>query len=136
MVLLMSCSGMAGAQAATVHAGPATYADKIRALKAGDILLLDPGLYRADLVLHDLQGTARRPIVIKGADNYKSVFIAQSGHNTVSLSDAAYIEIHDLILDGRGLPVDAVKAEGPSHGRTTLRWIIWLSSAMGPINNL
>lgn len=115
IVLTMSCLGMAGVQAAVLHASPDNYTGMVKALKPGDTLLLGPGFYRSDLVLHDVKGTPRQPIIIRGADDNGSVFIAQPGHNTVSLSNAAYIEIHDLVLDGRGRAVDAVKAEGPSR---------------------
>jgi len=40
------------------------------------------------------------------------VFLASRGRNTISVLDSAYVTIANLLLDGRGLPVDGVKAEG------------------------
>ena len=42
-------------------------------------------------------------------------FLARPGSNTVSLLDVSHLVIRHLELDGRNLPVDAVKAEGHSR---------------------
>jgi hypothetical protein len=56
------------------------------------------------------------PIKITGSDDGgETRFLARPGANTVSLSDAAYIVVSNLVLDGRDVPVDAVKAEGSSR---------------------
>lgn len=100
----------------TLHGNPDTYSALVKEMKPGDTLILAPGMYRHDLRLHGLSGTREQPIVIRGArGRHRTVFLARSGHNTVSIANAAYLEIHDLVLDGRGLLVDAVKAEGPSR---------------------
>ncbi|MEJ2382685.1 MAG: right-handed parallel beta-helix repeat-containing protein [Gammaproteobacteria bacterium] len=41
-----------------------------------------------------------------------AVFFARRGANTVSIANAAYITIRNLEIDGRGLGMDGVKAEG------------------------
>lgn len=116
--MILAAAGIAAVSsgtAATLVGNPDTYAGLVKRLRPGDTLTLAPGIYRADLVLHDTRGTAQRPIVISGDQGHGSVFLGQPGHNTVSLANAAYIEIHNLVLDGQGLAVDAVKAEGPSR---------------------
>ncbi len=107
--------------AASVHAGvidadPANYRSLLRSLQPGDTLRLAPGQYRQGLPIHGLTGEASRPIAVRGpAGDAPAVFVARPGHNTVSIVDSAHVEIRDLVLEGRDLPVDAVKAEG--HAR-------------------
>lgn len=99
---------------ATYTAGPDTYLDLVRKLKPGDHLQLLPGEYLHGLSLVRIAGTADRPVVISGTGEGRPrpVFIARSGHNTVSIVNSAYVMIRDLELDGRNLPVDGVKCEG------------------------
>ncbi|HHJ80368.1 MAG TPA: hypothetical protein ENJ65_01910 [Candidatus Tenderia electrophaga] len=63
-----------------------------------------------------LLGQPGQTITIAAADPQQPpLFQARPGHNTISIVDSAYVTIRGLVLDGRGLPVDAVKAEG--HAR-------------------
>lgn len=101
----------------TIDGSPDDYLEKVRHLEPGMTLELAAGEYREGLYLHGLSGTAAAPIVIRGPANANSaIFIAREGHNTVSIADSSYLELHNLTLDGRGLAVDAVKGEG------TARW--------------
>jgi hypothetical protein len=85
-------------------------------LQPGDRLLLAPGDYRQGLPLHQLSGQAGRPIVIEAANPADPPrFIARPRANTVSLVNVRHLVIRHLELDGRDLPVDAVKAEGHSR---------------------
>ena len=85
----------------------------LRLLQPGDDLALEAGTYDQGLSLHGLQGTPERPIRIHGpTDGPPAVFIGRTGRNTISLSDTAHVQIGSLVLDGRDLEVDAVKAEG------------------------
>ena len=94
---------------------PDTYARRVAQLKAGDRLLLRPGHYRDGLRLHGMQGSADAPITIQGpASGAPAVFLGRENANTISISDAAYVVIRNLILDGRDLPVDAVRVESRS----------------------
>jgi hypothetical protein len=113
-MLLFRLSGMAWA--VDYRAGPDDYQTYARHLQAGDRLLLAPGDYLKGLQLHQLSGRAGQPIVI-GASNpaMPPHFIARPGANTISLVDVRYLTLHDLELDGRNVPVDAVKAEGHSR---------------------
>lgn len=103
------------AVAGDYRAGADTYRQYLKSLQAGDRLLLEPGEYRLGLPLHDMAGMPSRPIVIEAADPANPPrFVAQAGANTVSLANVRYLVLRRLELDGRNLPVDAVKAEGHS----------------------
>lgn len=107
-------AGMAAA--ADYRAGAEDYRDYLRRLQPGDRLLLDPGDYRQGLPLHTLSGQAGQPIIIEAADPAAPPrFIARPRANTISLVDVCHLVLRHLELDGRNLPVDAVKAEGHSR---------------------
>lgn len=109
--------GLVGVTAAADYrAGAEDYRDYLRRLQPGDRLLLEPGDYHQSLPLHNLSGQAGRPIVIEAADpGAPPRFVARPGSNTVSLVDVRHLVLRNLELDGRNVPVDAVKAEG--YGR-------------------
>ncbi|MDZ7584912.1 MAG: hypothetical protein U0938_08785 [Thiobacillus sp.] len=112
--LLCLLTGMAAAADYRVDAQ--NYRDYLRRLQPGDRVLLAPGDYRQGLPLHNLSGQAGQPIVIEAADPAAPPrFIARPGANTVSLVNVRHLVLRHLELDGRSLPVDAVKAEGHSR---------------------
>jgi len=112
--LLCMLAGMVAA--ADYRAGAEDYRDYLRRLQPGDRLLLEPGDYRHGLPLSYLSGRADHPIVIEAANPAEPPrFIARPRANTVSLSDVRHLVLRHLELDGRNLPVDAVKAEGHSR---------------------
>ena len=116
--LLALVGGWAGdpARAEVVVAGPSDYRERVRDLEPGDTLALESGTYRKGLQVHGLHGRPGKPIHIAGPEEGRpAVFLARSGHNTVSIVDSAYVTIRDLEIDGRGKAVDGVKAEG--HAR-------------------
>ena len=95
---------------------PQNYRELLKGLQPGDTLQLAPGEYRRGLPIHRLVGTREAPILISGPNRgAPAVFVARAGANTVSIVDSAFVHIRDLRLDGRNVPVDAVKAEG--HAR-------------------
>jgi hypothetical protein len=101
------------AWAAQLHGTPATYQSLVRNLQPGDELALEAGVYRDGLTLHGLRGSREQPIRIHGpVAGPPAVFTGRTGHNTISLSNTAHVHIRGLVLDGRNLEVDAVKAEG------------------------
>jgi hypothetical protein len=108
---------LAGAVAAAEYrAGTDDYLEHLRRLQPGDRLLLAPGDYLQGLPLHHLAGQAGEPIVIEAADPAAPPrFIARPRANTVSLVNVRHLVVRHLELDGRNLPVDAVKAEGHSR---------------------
>jgi hypothetical protein len=107
---------MGTAIAADYRAGVMDYRGYLRHLQAGDRLLLEAGDYLQGLPLHKLSGRAGQPIVVEAADpDAPPRFIARPGANTISLVDVRYLIVRHLELDGRNMPVDAVKAEGHSR---------------------
>lgn len=113
---LMLCLIQPYALAETIQANPQNYRQLLKTLQAGDSLLLVPGLYQNGLPVHQLLGRPGQIITIAAIDPQQPpLFQARRGHNTVSIIDSAYVTIRDLVLDGRNLPVGAVKAEGHAH---------------------
>ena len=82
---------------------------------------LAAGTYKKPLNINGLNGTAAKPIVIRGAGN-ATVFIADACCNTISLRKSAYIVIKNMKLDGLNINgPDGIKAEGntPSNPNWT-----------------
>ncbi|MFP5409365.1 MAG: hypothetical protein ACLGG6_00160 [Gammaproteobacteria bacterium] len=117
----LACIGLLGlmmgaACAADYRAGPQNYRELLRQLRAGDRLLLEPGNYVRGLPLRNLAGQPGRPIIIEAADpDAPPRLLARPGANTVSLVDVRHVTLRHLELDGRNVPVDAIKAEGHSR---------------------
>jgi hypothetical protein len=92
------------------------YLELLKKLQPGDTLQLAAGEYRRGLPIHHMRGTSALPIVIRGPEGAKpAVFVARADANTVSILESAHVHIRDLTIDGRNVPVDAVKAEGHSR---------------------
>jgi hypothetical protein len=102
------------AVADTYAATPSDYRALLRKLVPGDTLILTAGQYHEGLPLHELNGAAGNAIVIRGNRDAPATLVARAGANTISIVNASHIEVRDLILDGDGQFVDAVKAEGHS----------------------
>lgn len=101
-----------GAVGATYHANPATYSRLVPLLMPGDVLELEAGRYEDGLMVRDLHGAPGQPIVIRGPrDGAPAIFAGREGRNTVSIANASYVEFRNLVLDGRGLEVDAVRLD-------------------------
>ncbi len=116
MLLVIALSLAGPSQARIVAAEPENYRSLLASLKPGDTLQLAPGEYRDGLRLHRISGTSESPIEIRGpSQGAPAIFVARRGANTVSIVDAAYIELRDVTLDGRNIPVDAVKLEGTAR---------------------
>lgn len=113
-----------------INATPTDYLSKVRALKAGDTLLLAAGTYDdpgdvPGLPVFNLNGTARAPITITGAsDPSQTVLLGRSTHNTIRFSGSSYVIVKNLTVDGRDLGGDAVNAQGVSHHITLENLII------------
>ena len=102
--------------AKALSAGPTDYRQVVRELHPGDVLTLRPGVYVDGLDVKGLLGKADAMIVIRGDRRQgAAIFVASVERNTLSIGDTAFVHIADLDLDGRGAPVDAVKAEGTAH---------------------
>lgn len=104
------------ALATDYRANAQDYRNYLHRLRPGDRLLLDPGDYLYGLPLRDLSGRAGEDIVIEAArPAFPPRFIARARANTVSLVDVRHLALRHLEIDGRNLPVDAIKAEGHSR---------------------
>jgi hypothetical protein len=110
---MLAVLGSVTATAADLSAGPEDYRVRLRALQPGDTLQLRAGVYTDGLPIRYLNGTQEAPIVITGPNKgAPAEFLARHAHNTVSIVNSGYVTVRHLTLDGQGLPVDAVKAEG------------------------
>jgi len=105
---------VSAAAAATYVATPSNYHSLVSKLRPGDTLVLESGRYGRGLSLHNLNGTAENAIVIKGSRSAPAILVARRNANTISIVNSSYVEVRDLVLDGNGQFVDAVKAEGTS----------------------
>src|SRR5262245_36184041 len=113
-LFLALCTAIASSAAvgATIDASPENYRDLVRRLTPGDVLQLRAGRYEHGLTVHDLHGAPERPIVIRGPrEGDPALFPGRENRNTISIVSSSYVEIHDLVLDGRGLEVAGVRAE-------------------------
>lgn len=117
-LLAAACSTLAialalPAYAETYRADPTDYLSVLKQLRAGDTLVLAPGRYLNGLPVHRMVGAPEKQIVIRGPQSQAVArFIARPGAHTVSIVNSAYVEIHGIELDGNGLDVSAVRAEG------------------------
>ena len=114
-----------------IAATPTNYRTLLAGLKPGDTLLLAPGNYGTDangndtadppgLPIFNMHGTAAQPITIKGPDGGpKPLLIGRSTHNTIRFSNASYIVIKGIEVDGRDLGGSGVSASGAVHRRTS-----------------
>lgn len=103
----------AGAGAARIiHATPDDYQQHVSELGPGDRLVLAPGTYREGLVLDGVTGMPDSPVIIEGPEGGDpAVFHARRGANTIRLTDVGHVVIRNLILDGRGERVTAIRGE-------------------------
>ncbi|RFC37666.1 MAG: parallel beta-helix repeat (two copies) [Candidatus Nitrotoga sp. SPKER] len=106
------CSSILQA-ASIVTANADNYRELLTRLKPGNTLVLQPGVYKKGLPVHQLHGNKDKPVIIMGPSNGPlPVFSARLGHNTISIINASYIVIRNLELDGQGIAVDGIKCEG------------------------
>jgi hypothetical protein len=90
----------------------------------GTTILLQPGTYGGDNFFGGVTGAAGSPVVIASADPaHPAVF--QGGNQGIQFSDAAYLELRDLVITGtadNGLNIDDWGTyDTPSHDITLTR---------------
>lgn len=105
----------------TYYGNPTNYLSLLRNLTAGDTLILEAGDYDTPgdvpgLPIFDLNGAPGQPITITGPNSgSRPVLLGRSTHNTIRLSNASYVTIRNIEVDGRGLGGDGVNSQGVSH---------------------
>lgn len=92
--------------------------DAVRNLKAGDEVLIEPGIYSGGFSANGIQGTKSNPIVIAGKDPDDPPVFSGRGE-AVKLSNVAYIKLKNLRIKdftGNGINLDdGGNLEKPSH---------------------
>lgn len=115
---LSGCNGVAPLR--TVETDPDNYWDDMQTLAPGDRLLLAPGDYELGLPLHDLHGEPGKCIVIEGpATGTPARFRGSNAFNVISLSNASYITLRSLTLDGEGKAATASRPKSRPRPCTT-----------------
>ena len=104
-----------------IQGNPTNYLGLLRNLKAGDTLVLEPGVYNdpddvPGLPFFNMNGLPDKPITVTGPESgARPVFLGRSTHNTVRFSNASYIIVRNIEIDGRNLGGAGVAAQGVSH---------------------
>ncbi len=109
VLLFVSVIYATGAAARDLTATPTNLRQQVAALQSGDNLLLQPGKYPGGIWLKGLYGRPDAPITIRG-QGPQTVLLGREGTNTVDLSDCQWLVLRDLMFDGQGKEVDAIKA--------------------------
>lgn len=95
-----------------IRANPNTYRLQLKGLKPGQTLVLDAGSYDDGLPIINLNGEKDRPIVIRGpAEGKRAIILARPDNNTANIEQSSYVVIQNLVFDGQGHSVDAIKAK-------------------------
>lgn len=134
--LLAACVSLAALQGSTVRVTSASqFRDALRRAKAGDELVLAAGLYEGGFYAAGLQGTAAKPIRIRGEDP-KNPPRLRGGATPLHFSSAAHLRVENLVLEdatANGINLDdGGDAKSPSHHVTLARLRI---SHIGPRGN-
>lgn len=115
-VVLAALNFASVSSAAVISGEPADYRQLVQTLQPGDTLRLQAGVYRYGLSVHNASGFSGRRITIEGpARGDPALFLAHRGRNTISIKNAGYVTIRNLVLDGQKLEADGVKAEGTAR---------------------
>ena len=85
-----------------VDADPATYEALVPTLVPGDTLDLAAGTYTGNLDIVGIAGTEDAPIVIQGPADGSAVFTGNACCNTIEITDASFVVIKNLTVDGQG----------------------------------
>ncbi|MGC9317595.1 MAG: right-handed parallel beta-helix repeat-containing protein [Armatimonadota bacterium] len=92
--------------------------EAVRDAVPGTTIMLRPGTYEGGIYLQNVQGAVDRPIII-AAEDPKSPPVIVGGGSGLQLSEAAHVELRDLVLrgaSGNGLNIDdGGSFETPTH---------------------
>lgn len=106
---------------AVIKANPSNYLTLLRALKPGETLELEAGVYDdpndvPGLPIFELAGTETQPILITGPESGpRPKFLGRSTHNTVRIRNSSWVIIRNLEIDSRNLGGSGVAAQGSNH---------------------
>lgn len=100
LLLLLS---LPPADAATLHADPATYRKALAGLAAGDTLVLKAGVYERGLPLSGCRGTAEAWITIQGPETGTAEIRQAASANCAELERCAYVALKRLTFQGTGV---------------------------------
>ncbi|HYI11848.1 MAG TPA: PPC domain-containing protein [Thermoanaerobaculia bacterium] len=109
---LSGCNGAAPLR--TVQADRSNYQTKVNDAIPGDRILLAADTYGQFLTLNNKHGEPGKCIVIEGPASGSALFTGSETRNIVSLTNASYIALRNLTLDGQGKWGDGIKAEAES----------------------
>jgi hypothetical protein len=105
-------------QGRILRADPSNYQELVRALRAGDTLVLTAGRYPR-LTIANLNGAPARCITVTGPPaGPRPVIAGQAGNNTVEIVDSSYIVVSNLTIDSLGMGGDGIKAPRAAHAAT------------------
>ncbi|MCC6677253.1 MAG: right-handed parallel beta-helix repeat-containing protein [Phycisphaerales bacterium] len=106
-----------------------------KAARAGDRILLAPGVYEGSVHIDGLRGEEARPVVIAGADRDNPPVI-RGGVTALHLSRPGWVMVEDLIVEGasgNGLNIDdGGELEKPAEGVVVRRVV---AREIGPEGN-
>lgn len=107
----------------------------IAAATPGTTIRVAAGTYAGGIYRANMQGTAAQPIIIAGADPASPPVIAGGG-NCLQLSDAAHVELRDLVFQGgtdNGINLDDNSTfDSPAHDIALVRVTV---RDVGPTGN-
>ena len=102
-------------QGRILRADPSNYQELLRALRAGDTLVLTAGRYPR-LTIANLNGEPGRRITVTGpAEGPRAVIAGQKGYTTVEIVDSSYIVVSNVTIDSLGMGGDGIKARRAAH---------------------
>lgn len=107
-------------RAEELRATPSDVAQRLAALRPGDVLRLAAGDY-PPLVFKGLVGSAERPIRVLGAPELASRVVGRAGRNTIELRGCHHLQLVGLAIDSAGHPgADGLKAMGAPSSHVTI----------------
>jgi hypothetical protein len=78
------------------------FSDRVRSAKPGDLILVEPGVYRGGFSFQGLSGTSEEPILIRGSDPANPPII-RGGTNGIRLTGCKNVSIEDMVFEDCGV---------------------------------
>jgi hypothetical protein len=74
------------------------FTERVRSAKPGDLILIEPGVYRGGFSFQGISGTAEEPILIRGSDPANPPVI-RGGTNGIRLTGCKNVSLEDLVFE-------------------------------------